>query len=189
MKIPLATVAIVGAVLAWFGFGSLDLGQLHQSILPETAAASPVQSSLTQLRQQGSTDSRVTAARFIASHATDVTPDLVHQLGQPLLKDREVAIRKEVAAAMRQLAARHCQSELRPEQFEPQMLDILLTAYNRETDAGVRVSIVQAAGQLNHPDALQLLDKAVEDVSPAVREAATKARGDRDRRLLTARTG
>lgn len=189
MKIPLTSVAIVGAVLAWFGYSSLSPGRLDQSIVPDTAAASPVQSSLTQLRQQGSTDSRVNAARFIASNATDVTPDLVHQLGQPLLKDHEVAIRKEVAAAMRQLAARHCQSELRPEQFEPQMLDILLTAFNREDDPGVRVSIVQAAGQLNHPDALQILDKAAEDTSPAVREAASKARNDRDRRLLAARTG
>lgn len=189
MKIPLATVALIGAALAWFGLSSFNPVQLDRSILPETSASSPVQSSLTQLRQDGPTDSRVSAARFIASNATDVTPDLVHQLGQPLLKDRDVAIRKEVAAAMRQLAARHCLTELRPEQFEPQMLDILLTAYNREQDSGVRVSIVQAAGQLNHPDALQILNKAAEDTNPGVREAASKARSDRERRLLTARTG
>lgn len=189
MKISLAAVAIVSVSLGWFGLQSIDTKSLFGSNNALSASSHRIDASISQLRQAGSRDTRLTAARFIASNAASVTPDLVHQLGQPLLKDRDAAIRKEVADVMRQLAVRHTADELQPAQFEPQMLEILLAAYNRETDATVRINIVRAAGQMNHPDALLILDKGTSDANPAVREAAQESRTERDRRMLVARSG
>lgn len=191
MKKTLAAALVVAVAAAVAGLQALDSKGYFGSRQVVTQDVSPLDESLSQLRQQqGSRDTRLNAARFIASNAASVTPDLVHQLSQPLLKDGDAAVRKEVAEAMRQLAARHCDdSQLRPAQFEPQMLEILLAAFNRENDATVRINIVKAAGEMNHPDALLILDKAAADNNPAVREAAQGARRDRERRMLAARSG
>lgn len=190
MKISLAALTIISVALGWFGLQSLDTKSLFGPSLNSTGSATRIDASISQLQQDGSSrDTRLAAARFIASNANSVTPDLVHQLGQPLLKARDVAIRKEVADVMRQLAARHTANELQPAQFEPQMLEILLAAYNGETNADVRINIVRAAGQMNHPDALLILDNGTSDANPAVREAAQESRTERERRMLAARSG
>lgn len=153
------------------------------------AQNSPIDESLSLLRKPGNRDTKLTAARFIGSNTASVTPDLVHKLSQPLMKDNDVVVRREVADVMRRLVASHGESTSRAAIYEPQMLEILLTAFDREKDSAVRINIVNAAGQMNHPDALLVLDKAFKDDNPAVREAAIGARAQRDRRLLSARSG
>jgi HEAT repeat protein len=70
---------------------------------------------------------------------------------------------------------------------EPQAFEILAAAYAEETDVRVKIAIVESLSEFTVPEAAELLNRAIEDSNPAVREAAQQAKRKRDMRLLFTR--
>lgn len=140
------------------------------------------------LLQSGTKQQKEAAVQFVTQNVDTLTPPVVHALGQPLLHDRDAGLRQQAIDALTQLASRH-NSTSRVAAHEPQCLAILDAAYTREKDPNVRRSIVHSVGELNDPEAVDLLNRALADPNPAVREAAQIAKNKREQRLLVARTG
>jgi len=140
------------------------------------------------LLQSGNSQQRQQAVRFVAEHVDTPTPPVVHALAQPLLHAQDADLRQQALDALRQLASRN-NASARVAAHEPQCLAILNAAYAKEKDPLVRRSIIESVGELNDPDAIDLLNRALEDQHPAVREAAQLAKTKREQRLLTARSG
>lgn len=114
-----------------------------------------------------------------------VGADTIHTLAQPLLRNPDANTRLEIAKTLRDLAkAPHGAT---PGPREPQTVDILGAAFARETDSRVKIEIVNTLSEFSIPEAAELLNRALEDGDPAVRDAAQQAKIRRERRMLFAR--
>lgn len=113
--------------------------------------------------------------------------DVIHGLGKPLLRSQDVATRAELTKTLRDAATFRHSGSTRPGPREPQAFEILSAAYARETDAGVKVEIINAVAEFNVPEAAELLNRAAEDVDSVVRTAAREAKTRRELRLQLAR--
>jgi hypothetical protein len=164
---------------------------LHQHKLEAPWNDSPTKQELTlnlSLLHSGTPQQKQQAVRFVAENVDTPTPPVVHALSQPLLLSQDAALRQQALDTLRKLASRN-NSNARVAAHEPQVIAILNAAYAREKDPLVRRSIIESVGELNDPEAVDLLNRALEDKHPAVREAAQLAKLKREQRLLTARSG
>lgn len=113
----------------------------------------------------------------------EATPQLIHQVGQPLLFAADPALRSDAAAALATLARRCQETNPKGALHEPQMLDLLSTALDKETNADVKRTIIAAIADFRFPEAATILNRAAADPNPAIREAAREAKIKRDRKL------
>ncbi len=112
--------------------------------------------------------------------------ELIHDLGQPLLKSDDATQRQTLTKAIRD-AATSKPRQSSPNLREPQALDILSAAYFQETSSAVKIEIISALSEFSIPEAAELINRALEDGDPAVRQAAQQAKVRRDRRILFSR--
>lgn len=125
------------------------------------------------------------AAPPTLSEPAPVSADLVSAHGQLLLRATNADTRVSLVKQLHSFAGPAPDAAIGPR--EPQTLDILAAAFARESDAQVKVEIVNALSDFNAPEAAEFLNRAIEDGNPAVRNAAQQAKIRRDRRLLFAR--
>lgn len=148
-----------------------------------------LESSLTRLSSAESSRDRLQAARWIGDNGTAVNSNVIQSLMQSLTSDPDPAVRAAVATTVGNLAARRNRGSAAPGPQEPMMVEGLAASFDLESNPAVRRCLVEAAGQFNHSEAATVLNKALVDADPSVREAAQEARLRRERRLLSAASG
>jgi hypothetical protein len=67
---------------------------------------------------------------------------------------------------------------------EPQSIEILDAQFGRESSTDVKIAIVNQVSEFNVPQAVELLNRAIADSNPAVRQAAQQAKERRRIRLF-----
>jgi hypothetical protein len=185
------TAAVLGGVLVLAASSYL----LAVSLLPahdrdsQPEQQQVLQESLTRLSSAATARERLQAARFIGEKSTTVNSYQIQHLSRALTSDPDPSVRAAVATTFGEIAARHSQGTARPGPQEPQMIEALSAAFDRESNASVRRCIIQAAAEFNDAQAAYVLTKALVDVDPSVREAAQEARLKRERRKLAALSG
>lgn len=105
---------------------------------------------------------------------TKVGADMVGFYGQTLMSAPNAEKRMELIRALGTTgtANRNNGVGLR----EPQAVEILDAQFGRESNPRVRIEIVNALVGFNVPEAAELLNRALDDGDPAVRQAAQQAK-------------
>jgi HEAT repeat protein len=120
---------------------------------------------------------------WLGKHVSAPSTNELQALAQALENDSDPAVRASVATALKQIAINQ---KAKPEvvgqtrNVEPQLLEILESAYSKENNASVRRCIVEAAAQLTYPQAAYFINRAQKDADPAVVAAAKQATAFRD---------
>jgi HEAT repeat protein len=177
----LAIVGIVAAILALNAVPALSSQTQAQAQLLDT--------SLTRLHSATNSQERMQAARWLGEQQASVSSDMIQNMGRSLRTDTDPTVRAAVAASIGDLAEKQNEHSATAGANEPQMLDVLATAFADESNPSVRARIIKAAGQFKDPDAVTLINRGLIDSDPGVREAAQTAKLSRQRRLLIAFTG
>ncbi|MBX9952120.1 MAG: HEAT repeat domain-containing protein [Candidatus Obscuribacterales bacterium] len=142
-----------------------------------------VTSSLTRLSTSTQTTERLAAVTWIGKHVTTPSTNELNTLSTALQTDSDPTVRASVATALKQIAINQKQNPQavgHARNVEPQLLEILESAYSKEKNASVRRCIVEAASQLSYPEAAYFISRAKQDSDPSVSEAAKQAEHYRD---------
>lgn len=135
---------------------------------------------------------RMQAARWLGGRNND-SSNLLQSLSRSLQSDLDPTVRSTVAGALADVATRSKKvsstSTASTRSPEPQILEILESAYNAEKNASVRRAIVEAAAVLDCAEASNFITRAAADKDPAVQEAARDARLKRDQRMRSRMMG
>lgn len=145
-----------------------------------------VESGLIKLANSQDASERVAAARFFAEQPPS-SSTVIQALGKALSEDEDPRVRAAVASAIGK-SRRKFAAENSGSLNEPQLLEIMHRAFASESDVAVRLEIVLAVGEFNHPEAAQLLSLASEDNNSSVREMAHWVKALREQRLLRSRS-
>ncbi len=135
------------------------------------------------------TAERIDAVRWFAGNEQIVDANVVQSLSDTLIADPDPGVRIASAVVFGQLAGSRSSGAEQVGKNEPLLLEAMSLAYHKEGNVAVRRQIVEAYGQFNSPEAAELIADALKDEDPSVREAAQKARLNRERRLLSLRSG
>jgi hypothetical protein len=179
-------LSVVGAFLAICGLAlvafSPDMVKLVQA--GRVSVSEPlVTSSLNRLSTSNLASERLAAANWIGTHVTQPSSNELATLQNALQNDSDPTVRASTATALQKIALNQQKKagEINATRnVEPQLLEILETAYSKEKNGSVRRVIVEAVAKLSYPHASYFLKRAETDPDPAVRDAALKARSDRD---------
>lgn len=142
-----------------------------------------VTSSLTRLSTSSLPSERLAAVSWLGNHVVAPSTNELNSLATALETDSDPAVRASVATALKQIAINQKQNPQavgHARNVEPQLLEILETAYSKEKNATVRRCIVEAASELNYPQAAYFLNRAKADVDPSVSATAKQAAHFRD---------
>ncbi|MCC7529914.1 MAG: hypothetical protein IT342_15430 [Candidatus Melainabacteria bacterium] len=179
-------LSIVAVVLA---MGAVTLVALSPNLVT-LAQQSRVQvsqplvtSSLNRLSTANLPSERLAAVSWLGNHVTAPSTNELNSLARALETDSDPAVRASVATALKQIAINQKENPAaigHARNVEPQLLEILEAAYNKETNASVRRCIVEAASMLTYPQAAYFINRAKTDNDPAVSAAARQAEHLRD---------
>lgn len=125
----------------------------------------------------------------LTAESQNINSTLVETLGKSLTSGSTPSIRSTAAKSIGNIAEQYTAGSLSLCPHEPQLIKMLSAAYAQEHNPSVRKSIVRAAAVFNHPDAVTLLNKALDDPDAVVRDEALKAKFKRDRRRFAALCG
>ncbi|HNB21704.1 MAG TPA: HEAT repeat domain-containing protein [Candidatus Melainabacteria bacterium] len=179
-------LSIVAAILA---MGAVTLVAFSPSLVSLAQQSSVrvsqplVTSSLVRLTTSSQTTERLAAVSWLGKHVTTPSTNELNTLATVLQTDSDPTVRASVATALKQIAINQKQNPEavgRARNVEPQLLEILESAYSNEKNAAVRRCIVEAAAQLTYPQAAYFLSRAKQDSDPTVSEAAKQAEHSRD---------
>ena len=188
----LQTLALMVAAIATLAIGfsivNNHLANVQQFNPHKPADSSIVESGLLTLNNSPDVSKRVAAARFFADHPLAISSSLIQELGQVLAQDKDAQVRAAVATAIGK-SHRKFAGELQDGFYEPQLLEILLAAYQNEKSAAVRIEIVRAAAEFDHADAATIINQSLEDQDSSVRETGFRVKHYREQRMTRARIG
>lgn len=142
-----------------------------------------VTSSLSRLSTASAATERLAAVSWLGKNVVTPSTNELNTLAQALETDSDPSVRASVATALKQIAINQKNN---PDavghgrNVEPQLLEILESAYSKEANASVRRCIVEAAAQISYPQASYFLTRAKGDKDPSVSEAATEGEHFRD---------
>jgi hypothetical protein len=142
-----------------------------------------VTSSLTRLSTSSLPSERLAAVSWLGNHVTAPSTNELNSLSTALETDSDPAVRASVATALKQIAINQKENHQavgHARNVEPQLLEILESAYNKEKNASVRRCIVEAASMLTYPQAAYFINRAKTDQDPTVSAAAKQAEHFRD---------
>ncbi len=129
---------------------------------------------------KANTSQRIQAARWLGNREQK-PQQAIEALGKALVSDHDSVVRATISNSLGNLAAKvriaH-EAGLATANWksaDKEIAKIVLHQFLREEDSSVRRCLVSAAGELNHPDAATVIEAALEDSDPAVREEAIKA--------------
>ncbi len=180
-RLSIAAVVLAMAAVTLVAFSPSLVTLAQQSSVQVSKPL--VTSSLNRLSTSSLASERLAAVSWLGNHVVTPSTNELNSLSRALETDSDPAVRASVATALKQIAINQKQN---PEavgharNVEPQLLEILETAYNKEKNATVRRCIVEAASQLSYPQASYFLDRAKTDVDPSVSATAKQAAHFRD---------
>ncbi len=159
------------------------------NVFPPTSNV--VQFSIDQLNSAQSSGTRTEAARWLGTQFSR-QPDVLTSLGESLRKDPDPVVRATAANAIAQ-AARDAQANPDAGKLfasqEARIASLLQAQYDSEPNEAVRRCIIAAAGELDSADAGKLIETALADNDPSVKEEALRAKVERERRAHLKKMG
>lgn len=179
LSIVAAILAVSACTLVAF---SPDLVRIAQS--SQVQISQPlVTSSLSRLSTSQQSTERLAAVSWLGKHVKAPSTNELNSLATALQNDSDPTVRASVALALKQIAVnqRENPGEVgHTRNVEPQLLEILESAYSSEKNASVRRCIVEAASALHYPQAAYFINRAKQDTDPSVIAAAKQAEHFRD---------
>lgn len=177
------------AVLLVVGVSVLALGAVLKSrpqIIGAASSDSALTATLATLHNSSLQPAeRIQAARWLGGR-NDNSSNLLQSMSRSLHDDNDPTVRATVANALGDVATRSKNNPSGTASLrspDPQILEILESAYNAEKNASVRRAIVDAVATLDCPEASNFITRAAADTDPSVQEAARDARLKRDQRM------
>lgn len=150
-----------------------------------------VQQSVVQLNTSPSSSARGEAARWLGTQfSSDST--VLTTLSTSLQNDPDPVVRATVANTIAQMARNARANPDAAKQFESEeerIASLLVERYNSEKSEAVRRCLISAAGELDGPEAGKLIENALADNDPSVKEEALRAKVERERRAQLKRMG
>lgn len=159
--------------------------------LASTTSTTPmIVESIERLSSAESSSHRMNAARWLSTQYATSPDAVIRSLSESLSNDPDPIVRAQAATSLGQIAL---QTREKPNAnrvaHEKQIASVLQKQYAQEASDAVRRCIVGAAAELDGSEAGQLLDKAITDNDPAVKEEALRARLERERRAQLKKLG
>jgi hypothetical protein len=180
-------LALAAVVMTAVGFTLLSGSSGKLLPQPKGSVGQPFSRELLRLTNSNDVSERVAAARLLAEQPPCCDSNVIQAIGKALCQDEDAQVRAAIASSIGK--SRRKFVDAKDGSFnEPQLLEIMLSAYLRESDASVRTEIVSAAAEFNHAEAAEIINMALDDHDSSVRETALRAKHTRDNRLQRART-
>lgn len=146
-----------------------------------------ISESIGRLSSADSPSQRINAARWLSTQASTNPETVIRSLGDSLHSDPDPVVRAQAATSLGAIAR---QSRMNTNAANEKLIaDLLQRQYSREASDTVRRCIIGAASELDIDDANGLVEKAIEDNDPSVKEEALRARLERERRAQLKKLG
>lgn len=147
-----------------------------------------ISQSIGQLNSAESSSMRMNAARWLSTQFTSNPETVINSLGNALNNDPDPIVRAQAANSLANIA-RQAREKTGAAKEQQEIADILARQYHREASDTVRRCIIGAAAELDGDHAAPLVDEAINDNDPAVKEEAMRARLERERRAQLKKLG
>lgn len=141
-----------------------------------------------QLNSAESSSMRMNAARWISTQFSDNPDTVINSLGNSLNNDPDPIVRAQAANSLANIA-RQAREKTGAAKEQKEIADLLTRQYHKEASDTVRRCIIGAAAELDNEHAGPLVDEAINDNDPAVKEEALRARLERERRAQLKKLG
>lgn len=142
-----------------------------------------------RLSSADSSSQRMSAARWLSTQATANPETVIRSLGDSLTNDPDPVVRAQAASSLGTLARSSREKSTSNTTQEKLIAEVLQRQYSKEASDSVRRCIIGAASELDVDDANGLVDKALSDNDPSVKEEALRARVERERRVQLKKLG
>lgn len=142
-----------------------------------------------RLSSADSSSQRMSAARWLSTQATANPETVIRSLGDSLTNDPDPVVRSQAASSLGALARSSREKSTSNATQEKLIAEVLQRQYSKEASDSVRRCIIGAAAELDVDDANGLVDKALSDNDPSVKEEALRARVERERRAQLKKLG
>ncbi len=144
--------------------------------------------SITQLTSADSSSMRMNAARWLSTQFENNPGTVIRSLGESLANDPDPVVRSQAATSLGQVA-KQARGKSNSEDHAARITAALKTQYHQEASDTVRRCIIGAAAELDNPEAGELVEEAIHDPDPAVKEEALRAKIERERRVQLKKMG
>lgn len=179
------TLTILAGLAAMAALTAIALvpSLVNRTAVHHLGGAPIVDASLARLSSSPLSTERLAAANWLGNQVQAPSSNTLTAMSESLMKDEDPAVRCAVANALNSIVtnSRLSRSPV-TRSVEPQLLEILETAYRQETNASVRRCIVETAGNLTYAEAANFVNQAQQDRDPGVQQAANNARLARETR-------
>lgn len=142
-----------------------------------------------RLSSADSSSQRISAARWLSTQPTTDPETVIRSLGDSLTNDPDPVVRAQAASSLGTLARSSREKPTSNAAQEKLIAEVLQRQYSKEASDSVRRCIVGAAAELDIDDANGLVEKAISDNDPSVKEEALRARVERERRAQLKKLG
>ncbi|MBX9668729.1 MAG: HEAT repeat domain-containing protein [Candidatus Obscuribacterales bacterium] len=144
--------------------------------------------SINQLTSADSSSMRMNAARWLSTQFENNPGTVIRSLGESLANDPDPVVRAQAATSLGQVA-KQARGKSNGEDHATRIIATLTTQYHQEASDTVRRCIIAAAAEVDSPEAGALLEEAIHDPDPAVKEEALRAKVERERRAQLKKMG
>lgn len=141
-----------------------------------------------QLNSAESSSLRMNAARWLSTQFPTDPETVINSLGNALNNDPDPIVRAQAANSLANIA-RQARENTAGAAKQKEIAELLARQYHKEASDTVRRCIIGAAAELDHEQAGPLVDEAINDNDPAVKEEALRARIERERRAQLKKLG
>ncbi len=145
--------------------------------------------SISRLSSAESPSQRIGAARWLSTQYATSPETVIRSLGDSLSNDPDPVVRAQAATSLGNIARIARDKNATTTVQEKLIADVLQRQYHQEASDSVRRCIIGAASELDSEDAGGLVDKAISDNDPSVKEEALRARVERERRAQLKKLG
>jgi len=155
-----------------------------------TVSNSPmITETIGQLSSAESSSHRMNAARWLSTQFSNNPETVIRSLGDALNNDPDPVVRAQAANSLANIARQARDNAAADASEQAQIADLLTKQYRKEASDTVRRCIIGAAAELDNISAGPLVDEAINDNDPAVKEEALRARLERERRAQQKKLG
>lgn len=132
---------------------------------------------------------RMNAARWLSTQFSNDPDTVINSLGNALNHDPDPVVRAQAANSLANIARQTRQKSANTTTGQRQIAELLSRQYHKEASDSVRRCIIGAAAELDDDVAFALVDEAINDNDPSVKEEALRARLERERRAQLKKLG
>lgn len=158
----------------------------------QAANTALVAESVTRLADNAHAGQRIQTVRWLGTQYSLDPQGVLTSLSSTLSNDDEPAVRAAAVNALAQAAITVRDSEDAASKFrdvDARVTTLLKDRYTRETNVSVKRCILSAMGELSHSSGNAVIEDALKDTDPSIREEAITTKSKREQRSRLSRMG